>query len=160
MSVCSASTAYTNLCTGLKYFLKIPYFIWNHPKVARFLIFEAVFLGRTATLSENISQKWASLAFGSIYLHKLSQNVCLIKTHILTYWHARCNCVLWSDPWFCCVFQEFSYIVDDYLCLKYCIFTKLSQIVCLIIYTFWYVNIPNLTVGCGWFSDSTSDSTF
>ena len=63
---------------------------------------------------------------------KLSQNLCLINTHILTYWHARCGCKSWNAFWFYCVFRVFSYINDNYSCLKYCIFTKLSQIVCLI----------------------------
>ena len=72
---------------------------------------------------------------------------------ILTYWYARCICKLWNALWFYCVFWVlicqmylqvmegslillrfwvFSYIIDEYSCLKYCIFTKLSQIVCLI----------------------------
>ena len=36
-SICSASTAYTSLCRGLKYLLKVRYIISNHPNVARFL---------------------------------------------------------------------------------------------------------------------------
>ena len=32
--VCSAYTAYTSLCRGLKYFLKVRYFIINYPNVA------------------------------------------------------------------------------------------------------------------------------
>ena len=63
---------------------------------------------------------------------KLSHNVCLIKTHILIYRHARCNCKLWKALWFYCVFWVLSYIIDEFSCLKYCIFTKLSQIVYLI----------------------------
>ena len=44
-----------------------------------------------------------------------------------------CFCKLWNTPWFCRVFSEFSYIIDDYSCLKYYYsFTKLSQYVCLI----------------------------
>ena len=39
-------------------------------------------------------------------------------------------------------FWAFSFpnIIDDNSCLKYCIITKLSQIMYLLIYTFWYVN--------------------
>ena len=35
---------------------------------------------------------------------KLSQNMCLINTHILIYRHARCNCKLWNAIWCYCVF--------------------------------------------------------
>ena len=63
---------------------------------------------------------------------KLSQNMFLINTHIPMHWHTRCECKLWNAPRLCCVFQEFSYIIDDHLCLKRCIFMKLSLDVCLI----------------------------
>ena len=46
---------------------------------------------------------------------------------------------------FVAFFWVFSYIIDEYSCLKYCIFTKHSQIVC---------QMPNVTAGYGWFSDS------
>ena len=70
--------------------------------------------------------------FNGISFTKLSQNVCLINTHILIYWHARCICKFWKALWFYCVFRVFSYIIGEYSCQKYYIFTKLSQIVCLI----------------------------
>ena len=38
---------------------------------------------------------------------KLLQNVCLINTHILIYWHARCNCQLWKALGFYYVFGYF-----------------------------------------------------
>ena len=38
---------------------------------------------------------------------KLSLNVCIINTHILIYWYARCNCKLWKGIWFYCVFSFF-----------------------------------------------------
>ena len=59
----------------------------------------------------------------------LSQHMYLVATHILIYWYARCDCKLWNALWFYCIFLVFSYIIDDH-CLKYCLFTKLSQIVC------------------------------
>ena len=46
---------------------------------------------------------------------QLSQNVCLINTHILIYWHSRCDCKLWNAFWFYCVLWLFSYIFDDLL---------------------------------------------
>ena len=79
---------------------------------------------------ENILQKRASFAFDSTYCH--SQNVCLLNSHILIYWYARCDCKLCDAHWFYCVFWVFSYIIDDHSCLKCWISTKLSQIVCLI----------------------------
>ena len=63
---------------------------------------------------------------------KLSQNVSLINTQNLIYLYARCNSKLWKALWFYCVFWVFSYMIDDHSCLKFCIFTKLSQIMCLI----------------------------
>ena len=55
--------------------------------------------------------------------------MCLINTHILIYRQARYDCNLWKALWFHCVFWVFLYIIDKHTCLKYCIFTKLSQIV-------------------------------
>ena len=50
---------------------------------------------------------------------KLSQNVCLIDTHILMYRHARCDCKLWNTLWFYCDFWVFSYITDEHSYLKW-----------------------------------------
>ena len=65
------------------------------------------------------------------FFTKLSQIVFLITMHILMYRYAIYNCKLWKAFWFYCVFRRFSYIIDGHSCLKYCISTKLSQIVCL-----------------------------
>ena len=43
LSICSASIAYTILCRGLKYLLKVPYIILDYPNVSRFLIFGTLF---------------------------------------------------------------------------------------------------------------------
>ena len=51
LSVCSASTAYINLCKDLECLLEIQYFIKNYPYVARFVIFKTHCLGRSKTLS-------------------------------------------------------------------------------------------------------------
>ena len=77
LSGCRPSAAYTSPYKGLKYSLKVKYIILNYPNnVAKFLIFKTLCLGRAKTLI------------------CVSQNVCLIKTHILIYWHARFNCKL------------------------------------------------------------------
>ena len=100
----SASKAYTSLCRGLKYLLKLRYIILIYLKVAWFLIFETLCLDSCPMSEKN------ELLF-CLVIHsftKLSQNVFLINTHILIYWHARCI-------WFWCVFWVFSYIFDDYV---------------------------------------------
>ena len=79
-----------------------------------------------------ISKTLTAFEFGCTLLQQILQNVWLINTHILIYWHVRCNCELWKALWFYCVFWVFSYFIDEFSCLKYCIFTKLLQIVCLI----------------------------
>ena len=50
VAVYSASTAYTSLCRGLKYLLKIPYCIQYYLNMTRFLVFQTVFLGRSVTM--------------------------------------------------------------------------------------------------------------
>ena len=67
---------------------------------------------------------------------KLSHNVCLINIHIyiFMYWHVRHKsqlCYGTSLEFVMFFFKEFSYIIDKHLCLKHCIFVKLSQILCL-----------------------------
>ena len=50
---------------------------------------------------------------------KLSQNVCLIDAHILTYCYATCNFRLWKDSSFYCIYLGiFIYIIDDRSCLN------------------------------------------
>ena len=123
------------------------------------MIFEIFCLGRSKKLPYVCKKYHKNERHLSLVTHsvtKLSQNMCLINTHILVYWHDRCDYKLWNAPWFYCVFWVFSYIIDEHSCLKYCIFTKLSQIVYLIdvlMYTFWYDNMPNVTAGYGRFSD-------
>ena len=75
---------------------------------------------------------WLHLCLVTHILTKLSQNVCLINTHIFMYWYARCTCKLWKVPWLYCVFEVFSYRIDNHSCLNCFISTKLSQIMFLI----------------------------
>ena len=51
LSAYSLSTASTSLYRGLKYSLKIPYFIQDYSNVSGFLILETLCLGRSKTLS-------------------------------------------------------------------------------------------------------------
>ena len=58
--------------------------------------------------------------------------MCLINTHTLMYRYASCNCKLWESPLILLCFWVFSYIIDDNSCMNCFIFTKLSEIMCLI----------------------------
>ena len=40
-------------------------------------------------------------------------------------------------------------IIDNHSCLNFCIFTKLSQIMCLINKHIWYINMPDATASYG-----------
>ena len=111
------------------------YIILNWLNLAWFLIVEALCLGRANhwPMSEKKNHKnEQNLCLVTHIFTKLSQNVYLINTLIFIYYHSRCYRKLWSLYWFECIFQEFSYIIDEYSCVKYCIFTKLSQMMCLI----------------------------
>ena len=56
-----------------------------------------------------------------------------INANDLKYRHARCDWKLCNIPRFYIVFRVFSCTIDEhYSCLKYCIFTKILHIVCLI----------------------------
>ena len=75
----------------------------------------------------------------------------------------RCDCMLWSAPWFYCVFCEFLHISSNHSCLKCSIFSKLLQIMfryivlqtftdCLLhqyMHTFCYIDMPNVTASYG-----------
>ena len=129
--VCVLAPAYTSLCRGLKYLPKVRYIILVDPLWARFLIFETVFLGRSATLPyvwKIISQKWAAFAFGSTYLHQTFTE-CMFNqyTHFDT-----STCQMWLQVVEChLILLHFLGIFIHY-CLNYCISTKLSLIICLI----------------------------
>ena len=104
------STAYTSLCRSPKYLLKVRYIILNDPNVVRFLIFETLCLGRAKTLTyvwKKYHKNVPYLCFVAHSITKLSQNMCLINTHILMFQYARCNRKLWKVFWFYCVFWVF-----------------------------------------------------
>ena len=104
--------------------------------MAGFLIFQTFFgkLENIALCLKNILKKWTEFVFGNTYLHQtFTESLVNFCQYILMYWHARCDSKLWKALWLYCVFWVFSYIIDKHSCLKYCIFIKLSQIVCLII---------------------------
>ena len=88
--------AYTSFCKGLKYSLKVRYIILAPPNVAGFLIFESVLLGNAVICLKKYHKNERHLRLVTHSFTKLSQNVCLIDTHILIYRYARCNCNLWK----------------------------------------------------------------
>ena len=86
--VCVLAPAYTSLCRELKYSPKVGYIIVVDPLWTGFLIFETVFLDRTATLPYvwkiHHKNEW-HLCLVAHRFTKLSQNVYLVNTHILVY---------------------------------------------------------------------------
>ena len=84
----------------------------------------------------------------------LSQNICLINTHILIYWYARCDCKLWNSLRFYNVFWAFSYIIIEHSCLYCCISTKHSLIIWLInthIVIYWHARCHSKLWKAFWF---------
>ena len=105
--ICVLTPAYSGLCRGLEYSLKIQCIILVDPNIAVILIFKTLCLGRSKTLPyvwKKISQE-RHLRLVSHIFTKLSQIVCLINVHILICQHAKCDCRLWNVLWFNCVFS-------------------------------------------------------
>ena len=129
---CGKLPAYPRLYRGLEYLLKVRYIILVVLKVTELLMFKFVFSGRSAKMSYvwkvRHKNEWHLRLVAHIF-SKVSQNICLINTHILIYWHARCQYKLWKALWFYCFFWVLSYIFDDHSCLNCCISNKLSLIV-------------------------------
>ena len=112
-SVCREPTVYTNFLTWPDFF-----YFWDS-------LFGQVY--NTALCLKKISQKWMACVFDNTNLHKISQNVCLINTHIIL-------CIYMAD-----VSASYRMSFDDHSCVKCCIFIKLSQIMCpIIIYILIY----------------------
>ena len=109
-------------------------------------------VGNTVLYISNMINMNGLFVFDSTYLHQTFKNVCLINTYILIYRHAGCNTKLWKTLWFYCVLWVFSFTIDEYSCLKYCILNKHSLIVCLIGVNISVINIPNMTSVYGRFS--------
>ena len=90
------------LYRGLAYLLKLPYIILVVPNVSGFSIFSTVFCCGMKILP----YIWKKYHFNERHLRlvahiftKHSHNMFLINIHILTYWHAKCDCKLWSQLW-------------------------------------------------------------
>ena len=79
---------------------------------------------------------------------KLSQNVCLINTQILVYWHAKCNCKLWKALWFYCIFGYFHTlltsihvwsIVSSPKFHRLCVWLMYTFFICIFYFIFRYI---------------------
>ena len=71
--VFSASTAYTSLCRGLKYILKISYFIQNHSNKGRIFDFLDSLFGQDENIAlclKKKSQKWKAFVLDNTNLHQ------------------------------------------------------------------------------------------
>ena len=124
--VCNASTAYISLSRGLVFYLILSLFGW-------IFVFQCFFLSQ-----------------------KLTSFVCIINRHNLKYWYVRCNCKLWNAIWFYCVF--FGYFHSLLTSIRVCsVVSPLNfhRLCVLLMYTFWYVNMPNETAGYGYYMFET-----
>ena len=125
--VCVLASAYSSVCRGFEYLLKVRYIVLVDPLWDGFLISETVFLGRSATLP----YVWKKY---HIYERRL---------HILIYWHVRCDCKLWNTLWFHCVFWIFSYTL---LLTSQCWIVVSPPNFHWISHQYWYVKMSNFTV--------------
>ena len=128
---------------SLEYLLKVRYVILVDPNGFIFLIFEIVFLCRSATLP----YVWKICAtkrkcFVAHTFTKHSQNVCLVNTYILVYWHARFDCKLWNVLWFYCIFGYFIHFWRPFMSEVWLYFHQTFTGMCLkSIHTFWYIDM-------------------
>ena len=81
---------------------------------------------------------------------KLALIMCLINTHILIYWHARCHSKLWNTSWFHSVFfVNFSH--NWWIFMSEVLYIYQSFTDCLSIHLLWYVDIPDVNISYGRF---------
>ena len=80
---------------------------------------------------------------------KLSKTVCLINMHILIYRYARCNCNLWKVFWFYCPFWYFHTLLTTIHVWIIVSSPNFHRLFVSWMYTFWYVNMSNVTIGYG-----------
>ena len=81
------STAYTSLCRGLKYLLKVKCIILVYPNLGIF-DFRDVLFGQVENIGlfkKKYHKKEWNLCFVAHSFTKLSQNVCLVNVHIWVY---------------------------------------------------------------------------
>ena len=137
-SVCVITPAYTSLCRGLEYLLKLGIFL-------KLILTESDFWFLRQFFWKIHHKNERHLRLIARIITKLPQNVYLVSNNILIYRHARYDCKLWNAHWFYWVFLGiFIHFIDDHSCLKCCIFTKLLQIMCLINIHNTHIMICNL----------------
>ena len=126
-----APPGYSRLCSPKNHILCK--FIHSKPMQTIFPAYPSLCRSLNIFLSAKTITKMSGIFSVAHIIAKLSRNVCLIDTHALIHRHAYCDCKLWKTlRYYSVFFWVFSYIIDEHSCLKYCFFTKHSQIVCLI----------------------------
>ena len=86
--VCSASTTYTSLCRDLKYLLKVGYILVVYLNVASFFDFRDPSFGQVENIALCLNKYHKNerhLCLVTNSFTRLSQNVCLISTHLFIY---------------------------------------------------------------------------
>ena len=126
--VCSAPAAYTNLCRGQKYLLKVMYISLIYPIVTHFLIYETLCLGRT------------KMIFLCLKIMNGISAECVSLIHTFWYFNLPDVTARYGMPFdFITFFWVFSYILDDHTRLNFCVSTKLWLISCILIHTHTYI---------------------
>ena len=105
---------FTDFCLLLSL---VPYIVQDYFNVAGFLIFETLCLGSSKTLYY-VWEKY----------HKNERHLCLHLDISI----CQKSLQIMECPLILVRFLVFSYIINEHSCLNYCIFTKLSQILCVI----------------------------
>ena len=95
-----SSQTFTDCVTGQCWYVKLPNVTVSYRMSAIFLQFWRILY----KIDEYSCLKW------SIFT-KLPQIVCLINTHILICWNARCNYKLRKALWFDCFFWKFQCLI-------------------------------------------------
>ena len=115
--------AYTSLCKGLKYLLKVMFIIEIDPNGAGFLIFDTVFQQHYPMFKKKYHKNGRHLRLVADIFTKLSQIVCLINTDMSI-------CHIWLQVMECLLillrFWRILHKIDEYPWLKCFIFTKHS----------------------------------
>ena len=139
-SVTFANNWYIPACFWQIYFHGcIQQHVWNnifitYSLIQPFIYFYMIFAYSLKGFSTNsmwmkfLLVKWLEFLISHFVMQIFKKELAKIK--FWCFWHdlriIRCNCKLWDAHWFYCVFGYFHTL----FMLKYCIFTKLSQIVC------------------------------
>ena len=88
------------------------------------------------------------IPFIAYFFIKHYQIVCLIYIDILNFWHAICNWKLWNALWLYCLFKK-----NFHTYLTAVSLSNLHRLCVVLVHTFWYVDMPDVTAGYWRFAD-------